>query len=191
MSPRLRIRRDGSVRPARHRALQPLAVAWLTLVWLLLWGSVSPMLVVSGVLVAVGSCLAFPLPPVALFTRVHPWRLVTLVAGFLVAIVHASIQVSVVVLRRRPVRNAVVAVDLESSSDFVLTGVAAMLSLVPGSVVVEARRSTHTLYLHVLDVPDRAAAERFRAQALAVEQRFLAAFVPRPEPAVVPDGGRG
>ncbi|WP_127479488.1 Na+/H+ antiporter subunit E [Nocardioides pantholopis] len=192
MSPQLRTRRDGSSRPVRYRALQPMAVVWLTVVWLLLWGSFSPLLVLSGVLVAVLSCLAFPLPPISLFTRVHPWRLVTLVAGFLVSIVRASIEVSMVVLRRRPVRNAVIAVDLESSSDFVLTGVAAMLSLVPGSVVVEARRSTHTLYLHVLDVPDRAAAERFRAEALAVEQRFLAAFVPSPEPddSRTPERGR-
>ena len=179
MSPRLRTLRDGSVRPARYRALQPSGIAWLTVVWLALWGAVTPWLVVSGVLVAVLACLAFPLPPVSLGSRVNPWRLLLLVLRFLVDVVHASLQVSWVVLRPRPVRNAVVAVDLESSSDFVMTSVAAMLSLVPGSIVVEARRSTHTLYLHVLDVPDRASAERFRQDALAVEQRFLAAFPPR------------
>ncbi|WP_114424036.1 Na+/H+ antiporter subunit E [Nocardioides houyundeii] len=179
MSPQLRTRRDGTRRPARYRALQPAALVWLTLVWLALWGEISPMLVVSGVLVAVLACLAFPLPPIDFGSRVRPARLVYLLAHFLVDVVRASIDVSRVVLRRRPVRNAVVAVNLESSSDFVLTSVAAMLSLVPGSIVVEARRSTHTLFLHVLDVPDPAAAEAFRAQALAVEQRFLAAFPPK------------
>ncbi len=44
--------------------------------------------------------------------------------------------------------------------------------------MVEVRRSTHTLYLHVLDVDDAEAAERFRRDALAVEDRFLAAFEP-------------
>ena len=181
MSPQTRTRRDGSTRPTRHRAVQPVPVAWLVLVWTALWGDLSVLVVGSGVVVAVLVCLVFPLPPVVLFSQVRAWPLVVLVAGFLVDIVRASVEVSLVVLRRRPVRNAVVAVDLESSSDFVLTGVAAMLSLVPGSVVVEVRRSTHTLFLHVLDTPDRERAEQFRAEALAVEQRFLAAFVPREE----------
>ena len=179
MSPKMRERRDGSVKPSRYRAVQPMALVWLTLVWLALWGAVTPMLVVSGVLVAVLVCVVFPLPPVALDLSFHPWRAVVLFSRFLYDILVASVQVAGVVLRPRPVRNAVVAVDLETTSDFVLTGVAAMLSLVPGSVVIEARRSTHTLYLHVLDVPDEAAADRFRQRALAQEQRFLAAFTPR------------
>ena len=183
MSPKVTPRRDGSVKPSRYRAVQPGALIWLTLVWMALWGDVTPMLVVSGLLVALVVCLVFPLPPVELHLTVHPWRALLLTGRFLFDIVVASVQVAGVVLRRRPVRNAVVAVDLETTSDFVLTGVASMLSLVPGSVVVEARRSTHTLYLHVLDVPDEAAADRFRARALAQEQRFLAAFTPRPDPA--------
>ena len=91
-------------------------------------------------------------------------------------------------LRPGQVRNAVITVDLRSSSDFVLTLEAAMLSLVPGSVVVEARRSTHTLFLHVLVVPDPAAAEAFRRDALDLEQRILAALPPH-QPAPDPAGG--
>lgn len=182
MSPKTRVRRDGTVRPARYRAVQPWSIAWLTLVWVTLWGDITPMLVVSGVLVAVIMSVTFPLPPLEIGVRVRPLKLVVLVARFLVDVIRASIQVTGVVLRRRPARNAVVAVDLTSNSDFVLTGVAGMLSLVPGSIVVEARRSTHTLFLHVLDVDDVAAAEAFRAEALAVEQQFLAAFVPRTPP---------
>ncbi len=179
MSPVMRTRRDGTERPARHRAVQPLAVGWLTLVWLALWGEVSPLLVVGGVLVAVLVCLTFPLPPLDLGFRVRPVRLAGVVGRFGLDVVRASIQVAGVVLRRRPVQNAVVAVDLETTSDLIMVLVAAMLSLVPGSIVVEARRSTHTLYLHVLDVPDADAAETFRREALALEQRLLRALPPR------------
>ncbi|MCD4536029.1 Na+/H+ antiporter subunit E [Nocardioides sp. cx-169] len=180
MSPVTRTRPDGRTRPARHRAVQPLAVVWLTLVWLALWGEVTPLLLVGGVLVAVLVCVVFPLPPIDLVCRVRPLLLLGVLAWFLVDVVRASAQVAGVVLRRRPVRNAVVAVDLESSSDFLMTLVAAMLSLIPGSVVVEARRSTHTLYLHVLDVPDAGAAEDFRRSALMLEQRLLRALPPHP-----------
>ena len=181
MSPVVRTRRDGSTRPARYRAIQPVAVVWLTLVWTALWGELTPLVVVSGVLLAALVCLAFPLPPIHATSRVRPLRLLLVAVLFVADVVRASLEVTLVVLRRRPVRNAVVAVDLESSSDFVLTAVAAMLSLVPGSVVVEARRSTHTLYLHVLDAHDRESAEEFRRRALALEQRLLAALPPRPE----------
>ncbi len=178
MSAQTRTRRDGSVRPSRYRALQPLPLLWLTLVWVTLWGEITWLLVVSGLVVAVVMSVVFPLPPLQIESRVRPLALARLVAVFAVDVVRASFEVTGVVLRRRGVRNAIVEVDLTSSSDFVLTGVASMLSLVPGSVVVEVRRSTHSLFLHVLDVPDVAAAEQFRAEALAVEQRFLAAFEP-------------
>ena len=148
--------------------------------WLALWGDVTPLLLVGGVLVAVLVCLTFPLPPIDLGSSVRPLPLLGVAARFLVDVVRASIQVAGVVLRRRPVRNAVVAVDLETTSDFLMTLVASMLSLIPGSVVVEARRSTHTLYLHVLDVPDAEAADEFRRTALALEQRLLRALPPRP-----------
>ncbi|MBE7325769.1 Na+/H+ antiporter subunit E [Nocardioides sp. Y6] len=180
MSPQVRVTRRGKVKPVRYRALQPWSLLWLTLFWVGLWGSITPNIVLAGVAVAVAVSLAFPLPPIDLGARVRVVPLVWLVAHFLYDIVKASILVSVVVLRRRPVRNAVVAVDLRSNSDFVLTAVGAMLTLVPGSIIVEARRSTHTLYLHVLDVdtPDEAAA--FRRAALEVEARFLRAFEPKP-----------
>ena len=51
----------------------------------------------------------------------------------------------------------------------------------PGSIVVEARRSTHTLFLHVLDVRDDAGVAKMRRQVDALEgrvERALAA-VPR------------
>ncbi|CAB4942211.1 unannotated protein [freshwater metagenome] len=179
MSPVMRTRRDGTVRPARHRAVQPLSVAWLLLVWLALWGDVTPFLIVGGVLCAVLVSVVFPLPPIDLGSRIHPLPLLGVVVRFAVDVVRASVQVAGVVLRRRPVRNAVVAVDLETESDFITTLVASMLSLIPGSVVVEVRRSTHTLYLHVLDTPDASAADAFRRTALDLEQRVLRALPPR------------
>lgn len=179
MSPKVRVTRRGKVKPARYRVLQPWSLMWLTLFWIGLWGSITPNIVLSGVVVAVVVSVALPLPPIDLGARVRLLPLLWLVAHFLFDIVKASVLVSVVVLRRRPVSNAVVAVDLRSNSDFVMTAVGAMLTLVPGSIILEARRSTHTLYLHVLDVDTPEEAETFRRGALEVEERFLRAFVPR------------
>ena len=168
---------DVPPRPARWRSLQLLPVVWLTVVWVALWGDLSALNLVGGLLVAVAACLVFPLPPIRMSLRVRPLRLAWLALRFLGDVVVASAQVAwtTVQLRRTP-RNAVIEVDLRTHSDFVLTVVAEMVSLVPGSLVVEARRSTHTLFLHVLDARDQAGVDRMRRQVHALERRVVLAF---------------
>ena len=176
MSPQVRTRRDGQVRPTRHRALQPLVLLWLTVVWVALWRHLSPLTVVSGVLVAMAASLVFPLPPLRLDVRVRPLALLWLVGHFLLDVVVSSVQVARVVLRSRPPTNAVVEVNLKTPSDVVLTVVAEMSSLIPGSIILEARRSTHTVFVHVLDVADEAAADDARRSVLALEARVVRAL---------------
>ena len=177
MNPHLKTRRDGHVRPARYRSLQLPMLAWLTVVWVALWGDVSVWTVAGGLVVGTIGCLVFPLPPLRLDVRIRILALLWLVVRFAADVVVSSVQVAWVVLRpSRPLRNAVVEVTLRTPSDFVLTVVAEMTCLIPGSLVVEARRSTHTLFLHVLDVGDRAGAERFRASVLAQEARVVRAL---------------
>lgn len=177
MSPQLKTRRDGQVRPARYGSLQLPMLLWLTLVWVVLWRDLSPLTVVGGLLVATIACLVFPLPPLRLDVRVRPLALLHLVGRFAWDVVVSSFHVIRVVLRPRGrLRNAVVEVNLRTPSDFVLTVVAEMTCLIPGSVVVEARRSTHTLFIHVLDVDDLEAVERFKQSVLDQETRVVRAL---------------
>ncbi len=163
-------------RPARHRRLQLPVLVWLTAVWVLLWGDLSVGNVLAGLVLGVAVCLVFPMPPLTLRIRIRPLWLAWLVLRFLSDVLLASIEVAVKTLQLRQPRNAVIEVDLRTQSDFVLTVVAEMVSLVPGSLVVEARAATHTLFLHVLDVGDRAGAERFRERVLALERRVVLAL---------------
>jgi multicomponent Na+:H+ antiporter subunit E len=177
MSPRLKTRRNGQLRPARYRSLQLPVLVALTVIWVALWGDLSVLTVVGGLIVATISCLVFPLPPLRLDVRVRPLPLLWLVVHFAGDVVVSSVQVARVVLRpRRLLRNAVVEVNLRTPSDFVLTVVAEMTCLIPGSLVVEARRATHTLFLHVLDVEDHAGVERFRQSVLDQETRVVRAL---------------
>jgi multicomponent Na+:H+ antiporter subunit E len=177
MSPVTKQRADGTVRPSRYRALQPSALIWLTLVWVVLWGDISVANILSGAVLAVVVCVVFPLPPIRMKLRIRPLWLLWLIVRFLIDVVVASAEVSwkVLTLRRAP-RSAVIEVDLRTSSDFVLTIVGELTSLVPGSIVVEARRSSHTLFLHVLDAPDEAGIEKMRRATFALERRVVHAF---------------
>lgn len=176
MSPKVKVTRKGKVRPARYRSLQWPTLLWLTLVWMALWRSFTLGDAVLGFVVSVLVCLVFPLPPLRISLRPNPVAVVWLVVRFMWDVVVSSVQVSMVVLRPKGLTNALVEVDMSVPSDFVMTVVGEMTTLIPGSVVVEARRSTHTLFFHVLDVKSEADVDKFRRTVLAQEQRVLNAF---------------
>jgi multicomponent Na+:H+ antiporter subunit E len=174
---------------ARRRALQWPVLLWLTVVWVALFGELSLANVVAGLAVGIAVVLVFPLPPLRMRLRIRPLWLLWLIVHFLWDVVVASYEVSVKTLNfRHRVRNAVIEVDLRTQSDFVLTVVAEMVSLVPGSLVVEARAMTHTLFLHVLDVGDRAGVEAFREQVFALERRVVLALGAHTTPVAAPAG---
>lgn len=161
----------------RRRTLQLPVLLWLTLVWLMLWRDFTLGNLVFGFVVAVAVCLFFPLPPLRMHLRVRPGPLLWLVVRFLWDVVVSSVQVAKATLSpTKNLRNAVVEVNLKTPSDFVLTIVAEMICLIPGSLAVEARRSTHTLFFHAFDVRDEAGVEVFRERVLAQERRVVRAF---------------
>ena len=173
----VRQRRDGRFRPSRVRSVQWPMVVWLTLVWVVLWGSWTALSVVSGVVVAVAASLVFPLPPLHLHVRIRPLGVLVLVGRFLLDVVVASVQVAWTTLRPpHDLRSAIVKVPLHTESDVVLTATALMSSLVPGSLVVEVHRPSHTLYLHALLARGPEDVEQVRATVWGQERRILAAF---------------
>ena len=168
---------EGSERRRlRRTAVQPMMLLWLTLVWVLLWRDLSAANVLGGLAVALVVTLTFPMPRLHLGTRPRPLALVWLVAHFLYDVVKASFQVAWLTLQlRRQPHSAVIAVDLRSRSDLVMTLVAEAITLVPGSLAVEVRRHTSTLYAHVLDLGDHDV-EHFRRTILAQEHRIRRAL---------------
>ena len=173
----------------RRRVLQPRAVATIALAWVLLWDRLSWGNVVNGVLVGLLVTYAFPLPSIEFHGRLRPHRVLLLIGQFLVDLVGASWQVMRLAFGRRSPRNAVIEVQLRSRSDFYLTLTAELVALLPGSVVIDARRSTSVLYLHLLDVEREGAIEAQRARVLAVERRVVRALGSRQEIAALETDG--
>lgn len=192
MSPGRRIRR----RLARRRAagselLQPLAVGWLVVLWLLLWGRVTPGLVVSGLVVATIAIALFPLPPLAIEGRVRPLAVVRFGGRFAWDVVRASVEVASLAIRRdQEAPTAVIGVPLVTRSDLMLTLVSEVLSLVPGSLVVEIDRHDAIVYLHLIGVRHRDDVERERRRARETEARMIRAFgAPADRAALAAAGG--
>lgn len=145
-------------------------LVWLVVVWMLLWGTFSWANLLSGLVVG-GLVLAFfPLPRIAGPGRPRLWPALRFLRRFAVDLVRSSLQVTWLSIRPGPpVRSAVVAVRLADPSEFLLAMVVGVLSLVPGSVVIDADPATSTLWAHVLGADDDAALDAFRAQVRQVE----------------------
>ncbi|GAA4427521.1 Na+/H+ antiporter subunit E [Georgenia halophila] len=162
-------------RPRNLRA-SALMVAWLTAVWVLLWGDLTVANLVVGVGIAVLVTTVAPLPGVPYGGRIRPWGLIRLAAKLLVDLTQASLQIAAMVLWGRRPHGGVVRVRLRSHSDVLLTITAALTSLVPGSIVVEAHRLTGTLYVHVFDLDMYGGPEGAQRIVLDQEERVLRAL---------------
>jgi multicomponent Na+:H+ antiporter subunit E len=166
-----------AMRLNRRVAMHGAGVAWLTAVWVLLWGDLSVANVLAGIALASVVIAVLPLPAIDFHGRVRPLGVLRLAGRFAVDLVRASVEVSLIALRPRySPRGAVIGVRLRSHSDLYLTVTAELCSLVPGSLVIEAHRLTGTLYLHILDVRRSGGIERNRQAVLNLEERVMRAM---------------
>lgn len=165
----------------------PLLVA-LVVLWMLLWGSVSWLNLATGLVLAIAVTRALYLPPVELSGRFNPFWFALFLVRFLGALVVASFQVAFLALTPGAGRNnSVIAVDLRTRSDFIMTLTAVALSLIPGSFVLEVEREQSLLYLHVLGSVKKNAGisredqiivanEKVRARVLGLERQIVRAL---------------
>jgi multicomponent Na+:H+ antiporter subunit E len=152
-------------------------VLWLTLVWVLLWGTFTVESVVGGVVVAVVVTVLFRMPPAPDRLPVRPLRLLGLAAYLVGDLVVSGVEVSWQVLRHGPrARGAIVAVPLLTASDRVVTVMANALSLSPGTMALQIDHDHDLWYVYALGPRDAAGVERARRRTLAMQRRVLAAL---------------
>ncbi len=157
--------------PASHRPPRFRVIAWLVVVWVALWGDMTPGNLFAGA--ALGSLLvtvfplgargvrgSFRLLPAARFSVYFLWKLVE---------ASAVVWWEVVTPRNR-INEGVVAVPIRGVSDSLTTLVANAISLTPGTLTLEVRQSPIVLYVHVLHLYDIEAVrlDVQRLEALAI-----------------------
>lgn len=153
----------------------PLIVGLVAL-WMVLWGSLSWMALLSGIAVALLVSVVFYLPPVELSGRLNPVMALAFLGRFLVDLAVASAHVAWIAIRPSGVRsNAVIAAPLATRSDFVMTLTATALSLVPGSIVVEVDRERSILFVHAIGEGTQEGVDRVRATVRRVERGIVMA----------------
>jgi multicomponent Na+:H+ antiporter subunit E len=161
----------------RAAALRVWVLCWLILVWMLLWGTVSVANAVSGLAIALMITLLLPLPAVAVEGRVHPLSLLLLIVVVAYELVVSSLQVVWLAVRPgSPPRSAVLRAHLDIKSDLVLALAVNILTLTPGSIVLEIDQVRRMIYVHVIDVGSEKAVDRFYRQVSRIERLLVRTF---------------
>ena len=156
--------------------LSPLLIA-LVVFWMMLWGSVTPLTILTGIIVALVVTRVFYLPRVELARRFNPWWMTVFLARFLTELFWASFQVAFQAFSRAGIpHSAIVKVNLRTHSDFLITVTSITISLVPGSLVVEVDRERSILYVHALGVRTPEEVEAARAHVVRIERDLIRAL---------------
>lgn len=156
-------------------------VALLVAFWLLAWGDVSVANVASGLVVAAVLLVAFP-PHRSAPTgrRLSPPGVARLALYVVGQLVPSNVLVTREILTRRSrVRTGVLAYPLEHPSDEVLSLMAHVIALTPGTMTVEATTEPAVLYVHFLLLDDLDQARRTVARLERLAVGALGGPVPR------------
>ncbi len=161
-----------------QRTASPLAIALMTVMWVLLWGDPSPGNFVAGFFLSLGVVWILPVPrgPNRRLT-IRPIAFARLALVFIKDIIMAATQIAWVIITGRVPREAIIRVQTRAHSDGFLTATAGFTALVPGSVAVDAHRLTGTLYVHIFDVDEgEEAIAKAHTNVLEQEERILRAL---------------
>lgn len=153
------------------------SVIWLTVVWVLLWGTFTPLTVVGGVVVAVLVLAVARQGPSTDRLPVRPLRLLGLVGYLVHDLLASGVEVSWQVLRYGPrARGAIISVPLLTSSERVVTLMASALSLAPGAMALEIDHDAGVWYVYALGPRGAADVERTWLRTMDMQRRVLATF---------------
>jgi multicomponent Na+:H+ antiporter subunit E len=128
-------------------------VAGLTVAWLMLWDQITLANFLGGIIVAATLLAVFPLPPVPSARRmvVHPVALLRLGGAVVAELLVSNVFMAREILRpRRQLVSGIVRCPMRTDSPKMLSMVANILALSPGTMAVDATDGPPTLYVHAL-----------------------------------------
>lgn len=148
-------------------------VVLLMALWLLAWGEITIANLVSGAVVITALLVAFP-PGATSRVRFDLVAVARLVGYVVVQLFSSNVLMTREILRRRPtVRPGVLAHQLRSPSEYVVTLMTSIIALSPGTMTVDVDETATTVYVHFLFLHDVDAAraslarlERLVSQAI-------------------------
>lgn len=151
-------------------------LAWMVFVWCALWQDFGLANFAFGLILSAAALFIFRLPALYLSNRFNIFYAISFVLYLFWKNMVVSLQIFWFSLTyKKPLRNSIVAVQLRTTSDLLITAISHSMSIIPGSVVVEVDRPNSVLFFHVLDAKNEKDIEKFHAQVHKVETMILRA----------------
>lgn len=161
----------------RATLLRLSVLAGLTLVWMLLWGSVSVANFLGGLAVALVITLLLPLPVVPVEGKLHPLSLLRLVIQMFYWLVKSSIEVAWLSVKPGPPPvSSVLRAQFALKSDLVLAMAVNLINLTPGTIALEVDQARRVVYVHVLNAHTERRVQDFHDQMATLERMLKAAL---------------
>lgn len=152
-------------------------VLWLALVWVLLWGTFTPLTILGGVLVAVLVTAVSRQAPATERLPVRPVRVLGLVGYLVYDLVVSGAEVSWQVLRYgRRACGAIMEVPLLAGSERVVAVLASALSLAPGAMALEIDHGRGVWYVYSLGPRNDTDVRKAWLRTMDMQRRVLATF---------------
>ena len=149
----------------------------LAVVWVLLWGSLTPTAIVGGLLIGLVVTILFPLPLLPDRLPFRPLKSLRLLVYLAIDLTVSGIRVSMVTLLRGPrARAGILGLPLYTDSDRAVTTIVAGCALTPGSYVLQIDRRRRRWYVYVLGLHREGAVERVRGQLMDLQMRVIDAL---------------
>lgn len=150
-------------------------ILWLLVVWIALWGDLSVANILSGSIVVGIFAWVFtdvgPRPA----SPFRPRHAAKLLGWFARSLLQSTWEVARRVLGSDPVKPAIIAFPMRHVADSVVTLVADIITLTPGTLTLDIRSDGDDaiLYVHVLDLDDELAS---RAELEELRRLAILAF---------------
>ncbi len=184
---------DAVRRSRRSNLRNDLGIAAvLVVIWMLLWGEISFANAVSGAAVAAALLVAFPIDHDVTAVRHQPRPLAMLVLAvyFFADIVQSTFVNALDVVRPQArIRTGIVACPLRVDNDGLITFLANLIAVSPGTMPIEVSYNPHVIYVHSLRAgdPDKVRAmiarlEELSVRALGGPEAVAAVAAPAPWP---------
>ncbi|HZG89094.1 MAG TPA: Na+/H+ antiporter subunit E [Pseudonocardia sp.] len=150
------------------------AVLLLTVIWVMLWGSLSPLVVLGGLALGVLLVATVPQPAMPLGAGARPGRLLAALGWVAVDIARSTVTVAWAALwTGRDTRSELIVVRAPGASAEILVVASSMITISPGTMVVEIDSDRGELLVHTLPVTDL---EQSRAELQRTTTRLVQAL---------------
>lgn len=157
----------------------PIVLA-LTVVWMALWESATAGTILAGLAVGAAVLWVIPSNRTGANFRIRPIKTLGLVLYFSRMLVMATALVAwEVATPQNRINQGIVKVPMQAGSNGVVTIVANMISLTPGTLTIEVLDDPMTLYVHVLHLRSL---EEVRSEVRKLEGLVIEAFGVGPSP---------